>query len=207
MSVVSESQNVCPKVRTADLVIEDMADEIVVYDRQNKAAHLLSGATAKLWRLCDGTRSTADLVTALDGDDASQDAVDEALAELDAIGLLEWQKGADIGDAPAGVSRRAILTQAAGAATFAGSTIVTLQVPLAQSVISATCTSATSAGLANCVAACPSAADAFNGDCRCTDTADFSCDPNSIPNVCIHNSSIIDGSCGCSDFDTPPGSC
>ncbi len=66
-----------PLARSEGLVIEELADELLVYDLDVKHAHCLTPTAASVWRLCDGKTSvdaiaedlglaTGDLVLALD---------------------------------------------------------------------------------------------------------------------------------------------
>ncbi|MGI8729179.1 MAG: PqqD family protein [Solirubrobacteraceae bacterium] len=74
-----------PLARSEGLVVEELGDEILVYDLDVKNAHCLSPTAARVWRLCDGGTS-ADAIArelALRDDD-----VTSALEELDRADLL-----------------------------------------------------------------------------------------------------------------------
>lgn len=75
-----------PRARTQDLVIEELGDELLVYDHNTKRAHCLGASAASVWRACDGERSVADLATALE---LSYETVDHALEELESVDLLD----------------------------------------------------------------------------------------------------------------------
>ncbi len=47
-----------PLARSEGLVIEELADELLVYDLDVKHAHCLTPAAARVWRSCDGRTST-----------------------------------------------------------------------------------------------------------------------------------------------------
>jgi hypothetical protein len=187
-----------PKARSADLTIEDLSDEIVVYDRTSDQVHLLSALTANVWRLCDGKRQTTDIADALEGQEASTNAVDVALAELEAFQLLERPREVDHGAAPGDLSRRSLLTHAAGASAFAAGTILTLKAPLAASLMSTACTPDNTR---TCVAACPSVCVCeTNGEteikCRGSADDEFACSGG----FCTFDTSGSEFavSCGCS---------
>jgi hypothetical protein len=85
-----------PMSRKEDLVVEDLADEVLIYDQRTDQAHCLNREAAMVWRVCDGRTSREKLSADL-GLDPS--AVARAIDELDACGLLE--------SAPAsGITRR-----------------------------------------------------------------------------------------------------
>ena len=73
-----------PLARDEGLVIEELGDELLVYDLDVKHAHCLTPTAAKVWRACDGS-SRDSLVERLD---MEPEAVDHALAELQRIDLL-----------------------------------------------------------------------------------------------------------------------
>ena len=152
--MASDSWKYSPKARSAGLDIEDLNDEIVVYDRTSDQVHLLSASTAKIWRLCDGKRRTVDIVDELEGQEASLIAVDGALSELEAFELLDLSEEADASQAPVNLSRRSLLTHAAGASAFAAVTIVTLEAPLAASINSKLCQSSCNGADPECCELC-----------------------------------------------------
>ena len=48
-----------PLARSSDLIIEELGDEVLVYDRENDRAHSLSPEATKVWRACNG-KTTAE---------------------------------------------------------------------------------------------------------------------------------------------------
>src|SRR5436305_9055964 len=75
-----------PLARADNLVIQDLDDEILVYDQTNARAHCLSGVAAQVWRACDGEMAAGDLAAGLELDEA---VVQDALIELQSNGLLD----------------------------------------------------------------------------------------------------------------------
>jgi hypothetical protein len=75
-----------PVARADELVVEEVGDELLVYDQTNETAHSLSVAAARVWRACDGERSARALSVELDMD---ADTVARALEELDECNLLD----------------------------------------------------------------------------------------------------------------------
>jgi hypothetical protein len=81
-----------PRARTDDLVIEQLEDEVLVYDPTRHRAHCLGSTAARVWRACDGNRDVSALSDTLD---LSVDVVRRALDELEALDLLDSQ-GLDV---------------------------------------------------------------------------------------------------------------
>src|SRR5262249_36168029 len=80
-----------------DLVVEEVGEELLVYDQTNDTAHSLSVAAVRVWKACDGETNVKALVAQLELDD---DTVKRALEELDDCNLL------DNGDQSDGMTRR-----------------------------------------------------------------------------------------------------
>ena len=53
-----------PRARRDDLLVEDIVDEILIYDLRSEQAHCLNGTAAAVWRACDGHADIAGLVAA-----------------------------------------------------------------------------------------------------------------------------------------------
>ena len=50
-----------PMARQNGLVVQEMPDEVLVYDLDTNKAHCLNNSAALVWRACDGTNSVADI--------------------------------------------------------------------------------------------------------------------------------------------------
>jgi hypothetical protein len=105
-------------------VVRDLADEVVVYDKERHQAHCLNRTSAFVFRHADGQRSAAD-IAALLGPGADEDLVHAALDQLAAAGLLE------AGPAPAAspASRRDVLRQVGLGAAALAPAVASLLVP------------------------------------------------------------------------------
>lgn len=83
-----------PRTRR-DLVLQEVGEEGLVYDREGALVHILNLTALFAWKLCDGTRSTveiSDAVRAAFRGTAAQDVqrdVEGLLARLEERGLLE----------------------------------------------------------------------------------------------------------------------
>lgn len=97
-----------PVARKAGLVIQDVPDEVLVYDMDTNKAHCLNNTAALVWRSCDGTRSVPEIakhVGSLAGEKVTDDFVWLAIDQLNANDLLEKQVEADF----KGMSRRDVI--------------------------------------------------------------------------------------------------
>jgi hypothetical protein len=123
--------------RTDGLVIEEVAGELLVFDRLSDTAHCLSGAAAAVWQHCRPAATLPELTRHVAGSMPGEDAESltlRALAELEDKGLLEPADAA-------GLSRRQAMRRMAAMGAAAAS------VPLIASAIVTTPAMATSDGV------------------------------------------------------------
>jgi hypothetical protein len=113
-----------PLARSEDLVVEELGDELLVYDLTTDQAHALGPAAARVWRACDGKTDAVAFSVELGLDD---ETITRALDELRANRLLD--EGTEL--AP-GISRRDLSVKVAkvGGAVAATPLIVSLAAPL-----------------------------------------------------------------------------
>lgn len=78
-----------PIARDKALVVEELGDELLVYDLDVKNAHCLTPLAASVWRLCDGKKTPEAMATQLDVEITE---VQFALDELDRCDLLQTLK-------------------------------------------------------------------------------------------------------------------
>ena len=74
-----------PKAKTERLIVREIDDETLVYDRSRDAASCLNEFAARVWRECDGETSVAQIAVALGEDER---AVWLALHQLTKAQLL-----------------------------------------------------------------------------------------------------------------------
>jgi hypothetical protein len=79
-----------PLARADELVVEELGDELLVYDQVQDHAHSLGAAATRVWRACDGESSAKDLSVKLGLD---EDTVVRALEQLDQCYLLDHGPG------------------------------------------------------------------------------------------------------------------
>ncbi|HKB65818.1 MAG TPA: PqqD family protein [Pyrinomonadaceae bacterium] len=119
-----------PRLRADGLVIHELPDEVLVYDKIRDQAHCLNQSAALVWRACDGQCAPSDIARKLNTQLAvavPEDLVLLALVQLEEIHLLEQQEST----APsfAGMSRRQMARSLGLAAAVALPVITSILVP------------------------------------------------------------------------------
>ncbi|MFL6212737.1 MAG: PqqD family peptide modification chaperone [Blastocatellia bacterium] len=134
---------ILPAARTEDLIVQEMADEVLVYDQRRHQAHCLNETAARVWRGLDG-QSTAHQIAARlsrqQGVEVSAAVVELAVDQLQRSGLLN---GALAANPASGVSRRAMLKRVGIGAAVALPVVASIVAPRAAQA--ATCGGAGSA--------------------------------------------------------------
>ena len=77
-----------PLARKSGLVVQEMPDEVLVYDLNSNKAHCLNETAAKIWKSCDGKTSIEEIATVF-GKGNNQDLVWLAIDQLSENDLLE----------------------------------------------------------------------------------------------------------------------
>ena len=131
-----------PLARQEQLVVQEVADETIIYDEQRDHVHRLNRTAALVWRYCDGRHTVAALAQAVSSELASasvtEDVVWLALDRLDKEKLLQ---GTLVRPEGAGqISRRDVLRKAA---LIGGLSVL---IPVVQSVVAPTPAMAMSIG-------------------------------------------------------------
>ncbi|HQZ98349.1 MAG TPA: PqqD family protein [Pyrinomonadaceae bacterium] len=137
-----------PMARQNGIVVQEMPDEVLVYDLDSNKAHCLNSSAAQVWKSCDGTNTVADIVKQFDGK-VTEDFVWLAIDQLNENGLL----ANEVAPRFAGQSRRQVLKTIGLASMVALPVIASLVAPSsAMAAVSCTCTAPL-----NCAGrACPS---------------------------------------------------
>jgi len=144
-----------PMARQNGLVVQEMPDEVLVYDLDTNKAHCLNQSAARVWRACDGNSSVADIVREFEmngGGKVSEDFVWLAIDQLSENGLLENE----VTPRFAGQSRRQVL-KTIGLASLVALPVISSLVAPQQAMAATSCSCTTNA---NCTqpsrSACPS---------------------------------------------------
>jgi hypothetical protein len=133
-----------PLARSTDLIVEELGDEVLIFDTEANRGHSLSAAAAEVWRSCDGETSAEELGANLGLD---SDTVARALDELNGCDLLEQPP--TLAPVRAGSTRRELTINFAkvGAAAAAAPLIVSVAAPTpAMAVSLQTCAALTASG-------------------------------------------------------------
>jgi Coenzyme PQQ synthesis protein D (PqqD) len=145
-----------PRAKVEDIVVQTLPDEVLVYDLQRHKAHCLNPTAALVWKHCDGQTTAAELVHILQQDmrvPVPEEVVWLALQQLHKARLL-----AEPGHVPGGedkISRREVVRRLGWATAVA--------LPLVTSIIAPTASEA-----ASCLSAgspCITSAQCCSGVC------------------------------------------
>ncbi len=129
-----------PVARKEGLVIQEMPDEVLVYDLDTNKAHCLNQTAAFVWKSCDGRNSVAD-ITKLVGDNSGnavpEDLVWLAIDQLSEKNLLANNLKANFN----GSTRREVIKKIGLAAVIGIPFIASLTAPTSVlAVVSCACT-------------------------------------------------------------------
>jgi hypothetical protein len=123
--------------RRKKVIVRELSDEFLVYDKTTKKAHCLNHSAAELWRLCDGKRNVSQIVSEMK---KGMEGIDEqsvllAVTQLAKAGLLRNAAGLSTGTA--NLARRQVLRKVgASAAAVAFPLITSVLVPKAEAAVS-----------------------------------------------------------------------
>lgn len=144
-----------PEAREEGLVIQDMPDEILVYDVNTNKAHCLNQTAAFVWKACDGKNSVNDITRLFErhsGNQISEDLIWLAIDQLKENDLLQKE----IQSKFEGESRRSVIKKIGFAAVVALPIVASLTAPT--SVLAVTsCAGCTNVGplAPECIAVTP----------------------------------------------------
>jgi hypothetical protein len=144
-----------PQAREDGLLVQEVGDEIVVYDRKQDRIHALNLSAALIWRHCDGQTSITEMATLLGqklGLPADQDLVWLALVQLRKAHLLQEALPQMI-EERVKLSRREMIRRL----ELAG--VLSLLLP----------------GVTSILTPLPAMAQGYGGEDTCTGTADTGC--------------------------------
>jgi hypothetical protein len=158
MNNPNNTQN--PTARKNGLVVQEMPDEVLVYDLDTNKAHCLNQSAAFVWKSCDGTKTVNDIVREFEAEGrgkVTEDFVWLAIDQLNENNLL----AGELTPRFAGQSRRQVLKTIGLASMVALPVIASLVAP--QKALGAqSCTCSTTACPAT---GCPSP-NCTNGLCQ-----------------------------------------
>lgn len=119
-----------PVARKEGMVIQEMPNEVLVYDLETNKAHCLNQTAAAVWKSCDGKNTAADITNLLaksSGNPVEEDMIWLAIDQLNEKNLLE----APITPNFNGQTRREVIKKVGLAAVIALPLISSLAAPKA----------------------------------------------------------------------------
>jgi hypothetical protein len=165
-----ETARKIPLARDEGLVVEELGDELLVYDLTRDEAHCLGTVAARVWNACDGSTTVDSMSVQLSLD---HETVVDALSGLRACHLLD--------EGPAAAMTRRGLTMRAvkiGAAAVAAPLIVSIAAPAAAMAVTESFCVKISATAAEGCDKC------FRFGCCCCGAAGSSSSPSYATNPC-----------------------
>ncbi|MGH9947140.1 MAG: PqqD family protein [Pyrinomonadaceae bacterium] len=160
-----------PSARKTGLVVQEVPDEVLVFDLDTNKAHCLNETAAMVWKSCDGKTSIpeiAKIVADQTGKGVSDDLIWLAIDQLSENSLLEAATVSNFG----GQSRREVIKKIGLASMIA--------IPVVASLI------APQNALAVNSCACVAPGSCTNTGCPCETlcNAASTCAPNTTTGVC-----------------------
>lgn len=175
--------NELPIARTRDLVVQQLSNEILIYDLAAHKAYCLNETSSTVYKACDGKTLLSELKAK---SKLSDEIIYLALEELKKENLIE--EGRPWTSPFAAMSRREVIRKVGLASVIALPVVSSLVAPAAVHAASACGTACT--GSANCSAPCPSCQG--SGICQGTNIAGFpSC--SNIGTACVVSGTCVAG--------------
>lgn len=143
-----------PTARKTGLVIQEIPNEVLVYDLETNKAHCLNNTASIVWKACDGRNSISDIAAIVGteaGSKISDDLVWLAIDQLNENNLLESEIVAEF----AGRSRRDAIKKIGLASMIALPIVASLVAPKsAMASVSCACENPGTNGDSSCAPGC-----------------------------------------------------
>ena len=144
------SQHSVPLARKKGLLIQEVSEELLIYDQVHLKAHCLNDTAARIWRRCDGKMSVERLAAELSKElsaPVDETVIWRAFKQFSKAKLLE----APLANSSAsGISRRDVLRRAGIAATVALPVVTSIIAPKAAQAANCLGTGQTCSAPAQC---------------------------------------------------------
>lgn len=117
-----------PTARKSGLVIQEMPNEVLVYDLESNKAHCLNETSAFVWKVCDGKNSVEDIAAlfgAQSGNPVQEELIRLAIDQLSEKNLLDQPMPVNF----EGQTRRAVIKKLGLAAVVALPLVASLVAP------------------------------------------------------------------------------
>jgi hypothetical protein len=129
-----------PIARTENLLIQEVGNELIVYDQENNASHCLNPMASRVWYYCDGNNTINDIAKQLEKEleISTKSEIDMrglvylTLEELERYNLIKDYVKQPIGTS--GISRRNVIKTA----TLVGGFAIGSMFPLVRSIVAPT---------------------------------------------------------------------
>lgn len=153
-----------PEARQDGLVIQDMPEEILVYDLGTNKAHCLNQTAAFVWKACDGKNTVTDIASLFSNKTdgiINEDLVWLAIDQLNEKNLLKTEMVSKF----QGETRRSVIKKIGLAAVIALPVVASLAAPTSVlAVVSCACASNANCGVAQ--PGCPATCNVGAGQCQ-----------------------------------------
>jgi Coenzyme PQQ synthesis protein D (PqqD) len=170
--------------RREGLLVQELADEVLLYDLKRHKAHCLNRTAAFVWHHCDGQTTVDEIAKLMEAEwrtPVSADAVWLALDKLSKASLLE--ESITLPLAMAGLSRRSAMRQLGVGAVLALPVVMSLVSPAAAAAASVPVPCQSCVKKQNGVGACPTVCEQIDG--RCFDNSGCGAGQFLFPSTCI----------------------
>ena len=128
--------NVGPLARKEGLIVEQMPDEVLVYDLERHKAHCLNRTAAFVWQLCDGKSDASKIARRMEKEfnaKVSDDLVFLALDQLGKDHLLETRFTLPV--EMSGLTRRQVMKRIGLATAIALPVVISIMSPTAANAV------------------------------------------------------------------------
>ncbi len=136
--MTSKKEQSAPRARQSALVVQELAEELLVYDQDRFKAHCLNRTAALVWKHCDGNKTAKEIALALEketGSPVAEEMVWLALGQLEKSRLLA--EHVILPEGHTGISRREVIRRVGAAAALGLPVVTSIVAPKA--VQAATC--------------------------------------------------------------------
>ena len=120
-----------PIARQQDLIIEEVSDEVLVYDLNTDRAHCLNRMSALIWRNCDGENTAGDIAEILERELNSPVAVQVVMLGLEELSRYDLLKKETFQASTERVSRRRLIRNLGLTAAISLPLIMSIAAPTA----------------------------------------------------------------------------
>jgi coenzyme PQQ synthesis protein D (PqqD) len=120
-----------PIARQKDLIIEELSDEVLVYDLNTDNAHCLNRTSALIWKNCDGQKSRGDIAELLEQELNSPVSVQVVVLGLEELGRYDLLQNETLEAPKARLSRRRLIQNLGLTAAVSLPLIMSISAPTA----------------------------------------------------------------------------